>query len=151
MADRKAEIALFVGGILAIVGTFLTFATVKGAGVELSLTGSEAEEASNYILAGVIALVAGVVMWVAKGATPRKVMAILTIVLVGFLGVFGAIADITSVDDGTIAEAGFEASVGIGLYVCLVGSVIAVVGAVMALRRSGSAAPTMDASAPAAP
>ena len=145
MADRKAELALIVGGILAIVGTFMAFATVSGPGGSISVTGKEADEASNYLLAGGLAILCAILLWVMCGGTGRKVVAIIALVGVGFFGLYGAIADITSIND--LAPAGVEASAGIGLYVVLIGSLLTVVGAVMSLKGGKASEPT----APAAP
>ncbi|MEA2452945.1 MAG: hypothetical protein QOG04_1655 [Actinomycetota bacterium] len=139
MTDKKAEIALLVGGLLAIVGTFMTFATISGGGSSFSLSGKEADEASNYIVAGGFAILTGLVVWFSSGATVRKVMSILAIIIVGFFGVYGAINDISSIKDVAAGQAGgFEVSTGMGLYICLIGSIVAVVGAVMAMRQGGA-------------
>ena len=134
MADRKAELALIVGGILAIVGTFMAFASVSGPGGSISVTGKEADEASNYLLAGGLAILCAVLLWVMSGATGRKVVAIIALIGVGFFRLYGAIADITSINDLAPAGSGVEAKAGIGLYICLLGSLLAVIGAIMSLR-----------------
>lgn len=145
MADRKAELALIVGGILAIVGTFMAFATVSGPGGSISVTGREADEASNYLLAGGLAILCAILLRVMSGATGRKVVAIIALVGVGFFGLYGAIADITSISDLAPAGSGVEASAGIGLYIVLIGSLLAVVGAVMSIKSGRVSEPTAPA------
>ena len=135
--DRKAEIALLIGGVLILAGIiFLTFVTLEGGGAEESFSASDAEEASPFYIAGVTAILAAVAMWMVKGEMPRKVIAGLTILIVGFFGAYAAFIDITQIDDLTGGVEGIEASPGIGLWVAAIGSILALVGAVLALMRA---------------
>lgn len=134
--DRKAEIALLIGGVLILAGIiFLTFVTFEGGGAKESFSASDADEASPFYIAGVTAILAAVVMWMVRGEMPRKVIAGLTLLIVGFFGLYAAFVDITDIDDFAGGIEGVEVSAGLGLWVAAIGSLIAVVGAVLALIR----------------
>lgn len=142
MTEKRGEMALLIGGILMIVGMFLTFVTVEGPGGSASFNGSDAEEASPYFIAGGAAILAAIALYLMKGSVGRKVVAGLAIALIAFFGLFAAFTDITEIGD--LSGGGFEASAGIGLYLSGLAAVIALVGAVLALRStpaSASAAP----------
>ncbi|MGI8407339.1 MAG: hypothetical protein ACR2L3_02365 [Actinomycetota bacterium] len=130
--DKKPHLLLVIGGVLLILGTFLSFVKV---GTQ-SFSASDAEEGSNYLMAGVLSLITAGVLFAVGSATVRKVFAAIALLLVGFLGLYAAIADLRSINDF-----GSGASVGIGVYVLLIGGLLSVVGAVLALR---SPAPTTN-------
>lgn len=140
MGTKRGELALLIGGILLIVGTFLTFVTVDyGDGTNEGFNASDVEQAVNYLMAGGIAIVLAGILWVAKGATARKVLAVIGIITIGYLGVYAGFVDITSISD-----LGDSASAGLGLYVMTAGGVIAVVGAILAAKggdETSAAAP----------
>ncbi|MBA2724566.1 MAG: hypothetical protein H0U53_01135 [Actinobacteria bacterium] len=137
--DKKPHLLLVIGGVLLILGTFLSFVKV---GTQ-SFSASDAEEGSNYLMAGVLSLITAGVLFGVGSASVRKGFAAVTLLLVGFLGLYAAIADLRSINDF-----GSGASVGIGVYVLLIGGLLSVVGAVLALR---SPAPTTHAHPPSDP
>lgn len=134
MSHRTAGIALLAGGLLLIVGNFMGFATLPTAGTSISAV--DADEAANYLLAGGFALAAALVAWFPRSRA-RRVVGVLAIGVIGFFGLFGAITDLRSLNDipgtGTL-----EVNPGAGIYVLLIGSVIAIIGAVMTLRLERS-------------
>lgn len=150
MTENKGGMALLLGGILMIVATFLTFVTLKGGGSEQTFSAKDAEEAAPYYMAAGIAIIAAIVMFVAKSDMPKKILAVIAILGVGFLGVYAAFVDITKAEDIAPAGSGFEASSGIGAYLALVGAVIAFVGAILSLKGDTTTTTTTPTT-PAAP
>lgn len=137
MATKRGELALVVGGALVLVGSMLAFA--KGGGESINV--HDAEEGAPYLIAGVAAILAGGLLWIMSGAVGRKVVAVLALLIVGFFGAYAAFVDMTDMGD-------FGLDPGIGLYMMLAGSIIAVIGAVLALTNKGDA--TTSAPPPAA-
>lgn len=148
MKEKRGEMLLLVGGVLMILGMFLTFVSVEGPGGSASFNGSDAEEASPYFIAGGVAIAAAIALFVMKGGTGRKVVAGLTIAVIAFFGVYAAFTDITKVGD--LSTGDIEASAGIGLYLAGLAAVIALVGAVLALRDTPEERPATPATAPPA-
>lgn len=134
MGEKRGEVALIIGGLLMIVGMFMTFITVEGPGGSTSFNGQDAEEASPYFVAGVVSLLAAAALFAMKSATGRKVVAGLAIAIVAFFGAYAAFTDITEIGD--LSSGGIEASAGIGLYIAALGSIVALAGAIMALMAA---------------
>lgn len=113
------------------LATMLAFASVDGE----SITVWDAEEGAPYVIAAVTAIVAGGLLWFMSGATGRKVISIIALLIIGFFGLYAGI-----VDSSEIGDLGLD--VGMGLWLMIAGSVVAVIGSVMALTGKGSGAGT---------
>jgi len=125
---------LVVGGVLLIAGSFLTWFTVLGE----SYTGfSDGESGTKdgpvFVFFGVVVLAFGIVQLVA-----RKVLAvgILAIVISAF-ALLAALADISDVSDVVDLgdSIGIDASSGPGLWIILVGALIALAGAIATVAK----------------
>ncbi|HET7929572.1 MAG TPA: hypothetical protein VFM40_08485 [Actinomycetota bacterium] len=161
-----------VGGALLAVGSFLTWAEVTGGGTSVTAKGVDGSDGYITLIAGVVAVVAGVMM--ARGT--RRVLAVL-VILAGLVGggiglydaltakdsvldaaaeelapTFGATAQqVRSVLDQAIDAGQLSVSVSIGLYVVIGGGVVALVGGILGLRDAGEPAVPGRTTALAAP
>lgn len=161
-----------IGGALLALGSFLAWAEVSGGGTSVTARGVDDRHGYITLVAGLVAVVAGIVM--AKGM--RRALAVLVIlagIVGGGIGLYDALTAKDSVLDaaaeelaptfGTSAQqvrtvldqaidAGeFSVSIGIGLYVVIGGGVVALVGGMLGLRGSGEPAVPGQTAAPAAP
>ena len=156
-----------VGGALLALGSFLDWAEVSGGGRSVTANGVDGSDGYITLVAGIVAVVAGIVM--AKGT--RRALAVLVIlagIVGGGIGMYDALTAKDSVLDAAAEELAptFEAtaqqvrtvldqaidarqlsvSISIGLYVVIAGGVVALAGGVLGLRGSGQAAPATPAS-----
>jgi hypothetical protein len=126
--NRTGPIVSLIGGGLVLLGSFLPWATVKTAVLSspasLSVSGTDGD--------GVITLVLGLVIvgigLVCLTSRPRLWLVSL---IAGCAAALVAVIDIVDVGNrvGEIESDYLHASVGVGLWVVLVGAIIAVVGA----------------------
>jgi hypothetical protein len=147
-----------VGGALAVIGSVLTWATVKsdlfGGDPVQNVKGLSGDGKITVVL-GAIAMLAGVVTLVSRNPGARRALAIAAIVGglgAAALGVFdlvdlktNAIDDIITglgADPNTITgeqrrqvEDAFTVTVGMGLYLTIAGGAIGLIGGIMSLRR----------------
>ena len=125
---------LVVGGALLIAGSFLNWFTVRGAKYTgFSGSGSDTKDGPVFVFLGVLALGFGIAQLLA-----RKVLAvaILAVVFAAF-ALLAAIADIGDVGDAIkFADAvGVSASRGPGLWIVLLGSLVALGGGIATLSK----------------
>lgn len=128
-APKKAALLIGLGGVVLIVGPLLPFLTDDFGG---SLGGLDTDDGKVFLGFGVALLVLAGAIWAIGSATGRRVVAALATLGALFM-LYAAIVDIT--DD--LPEG---ISVGIGLYVTLIGTIVASVGAVWALFAKEPAA-----------
>lgn len=160
-----------VGGALLAVGSFLDWAEVSGGGTSVTANGVDGSDGYITLVAGLVAVVAGIVM--ARGT--RRVLAVLVIlagIVGGGIGLYDALTakdsvldaaaeelaptfgvsaqEVRTVLDQAIDAGQLSVSISIGLYVVIAGGVVALAGGILGLRGSGEpAAPGL--AAPATP
>ena len=175
-----AAIVAVVGGALLVVGSFLTWAELSGSGISVTAKGTDTEGWWTFA-AGALVFLAGMLLLVVDGEVAagkgRRVVAALAIVAGLAGGVLGVYKALTAEDefldaaaeelapqaggspeqvrvllDQAIDAGELGVSLGIGLYLVMIGGVVGLVGGVLGLR-SGAAVPaaSMEAPAPAAP
>jgi FtsH-binding integral membrane protein len=167
-----AGILGLIGGALLALGSFLAWAEVAGGGTSVTAKGVDDRHGYITLVAGLVAVVAGIVM--ARGT--RRALAVLVIlagIVGGGIGLYDALTAKDSVLDAAAEElaptfgvsaqqmrtvldqaidAGqFSVSISIGLYVVIGGGVVALVGGILGLRGSGEPAVPGQTAAPAAP
>jgi len=166
-----AGILGIVGGALMALGSFLAWAEVSGGGTSVTAKGVNGSDGYVTLVAGLVALVAGILM--AKGT--KRVLAVVVIlagIVGGGIGLYDALTAKDSVLDAaaeelaptfgasaqqvrTVLDQAIEAgqlniSISIGLYVVIGGGVVALAGGILGLRGSGEPAlPGQTAAAPA--
>jgi hypothetical protein len=128
-------IVVLAGGALVAIGSFVTWFTIAG----ISFTGfsrsgsDDVRDGPFFLTFGLILVVLGVLL-----LALRKVLgiAIAAIVVAGLTVIF-ALADLGDVSDAhDRANAfGLDFSVGAGLYLCVVGGVVALGGAIAATAK----------------
>jgi hypothetical protein len=149
------------GGALLAIGSFLTWAEVSGGGQSESVSGTEGSDGWITLVAGVLVVAAGVAAFKAV----RRPLAILIIAMGlvgGGVGLYDAltakenvisevaeqsaastgasVAEVRAVLDQLIDSGQIGISIGIGLYIVIVGGVLAVVGGLLQLSRTRSTA-----------
>jgi hypothetical protein len=167
-----AGILGLVGGTLMALGSFLAWAEVSGGGTSVTAKGVDGSDGYITLVAGLVAVVAGLVM--ARGT--RRVLAVLVIlagIVGGGIGLYDALTAKDSVLDAAAEELApsFEASaqqvrtvldqaidagqlsvsIDIGLYAVIGGGVVALAGGILGLRGSGGPAVPGQAATPATP
>jgi hypothetical protein len=147
-----------VGGALLAVGSFLDWAEVSGGGTSVTASGVDGSDGYITLIAGIVAVVAGLVM----GKGTRRMLAVLVIlagIVGGGIGLYDALTAKDSVLDAaaeelaptfgattqqvrTVLDEAIDAgqlsvSISIGLYVVIAGGVVALAGGILGLRGVG--------------
>jgi hypothetical protein len=160
-------ILAIVGGALLAIGSFLSWATVSGAGTEVSATGMDGSDGVVTLVAGILALACGLLAMRAG----RRILAIIAILagLAGAgLGIYDAVTakdsvldaaaeqvasqvgatvdEVRALLDDAIDAGQLSISISIGLYVVIGGGLLALVGGFLMLGSTGA-----RSAAPAAP
>jgi len=123
------------GGALVILGSFLTWFTILGT----SYTGFSTDDSGGskdgpiFLFLGVLVLAFGIAQLVA-----RKVLALgILAIVVSALALLAALADLGDVSDAMdLADSvGVDASSGPGLWIILIGALIALAGAIATVAK----------------
>ncbi|MBI4884777.1 MAG: hypothetical protein HY826_12070, partial [Actinobacteria bacterium] len=135
---------LTFGGVLMIVGSFLSWFEIDGETFNGFSEGGENGDGTKdgpvFAVLGVLALSFGLVQLAA-----RKVLALGIIgIVVGAFGLLAAIADLSDVNDLVdLGEAfGADVSAGPGLYVVILGAAVAIAGAIATIAKRRIWTPT---------
>jgi hypothetical protein len=151
------SVLTIVGGILMAIGSFLSWAEISGGGQSESVSGTDASDGWVTLVAGLIAVGAGI----AALRAPKRQLALAAALAGGFgvgFGLFDALtlkdSALDSVAEETAAASGVSfqelrtlldvlidsgqlgISIGIGLYVVIAGGILAIVGAAMQLAAA---------------
>jgi hypothetical protein len=169
---RTSGVLGVLGGALMALGSFLAWAEVSGGGTSVIARGVDDSHGYVTLVAGLVAVVAGIVL--ARG-TKRMLAALVIIagIVGGGIGLYDALTAKDSVLDAAAEELapGFEASaqevrtvldqaidagqfsvsISFGLYVVIGGGVVGLAGGILGLRGSGEPAVPGRTAAPAAP
>jgi hypothetical protein len=168
-----AGILGLVGGALMALGSFLAWAEVAGGGTSVIAKGVDGSDGYITLVAGLVAVVAGIVIATGTGRVLAAVLVILAGIVGGGIGLYDALTAKDSVLDAAAEELApsFEASaqevrtvldqaidagqlsvsIGIGLYVVIGGGVVALAGGILGLRGSGESAVPGQGATPATP
>jgi hypothetical protein len=131
--NANAGWLVLAGGVLVIVGVFLPWITLNGPKGTFSTTGKDANEWAFLILGG-FATVRGFSM-----ARPQTFRFQLGTPLVGgvILAILAALrwGDLQNALDVARTHAGITASIGIGFWAVIAGTVLVLLGGVVAMQR----------------
>lgn len=168
MADTAGSTRAPIGAILAIaggallaIGSFLSWAQVSGGGTSVSAKGIDGSDGYITLVAGIIALGAGVAMM----KQTKRVLAVLVLLaglIGGAVGLYDALTAKDSVLDAAAEEIApglgasaeevrtlldqaidsgeLSISISIGLYIVIGGGILALVGGIMSMRGGSEAA-----------
>lgn len=173
-----ASILMIGGGALAVVGSFLTWATVGVADVSRAAKGTDELEGWFTLIAGLMLVMIGVLVLQATRWF-LAVLAFLAGVVAGGLGLYEAataeerrldtfaeqvaaqvgltVGEVRTVLDDAATQGQVDVSLGPGVYLVIGGGAIGAIGAIGGLlqlfkrRRREPRAPTPAAEAPSAP
>lgn len=125
---------LVLGGVLLIVGSFITWFSILGESYTGFSSGdSGSKDGPVFLFFGVVVLAFGIVQLMA-----RKVLAIgILAIVMSALALLAALADIGDVRDAVdLADSiGIDASSGPGLWVILIGALIALAGSIATVAK----------------
>lgn len=167
-----AGIVSIVGGVLLAVGSFLPWAEVSGSGASVTAKGLDGSDGYITLAAGLVAVVAGLVM-----LRPTRRAVTVVAVLAGLVGGGLALYDALTAKDSVLDAAAEElaptlgvsadqvrsaldqavdsgqlgVSVGIGPYIAIIGGLVVSVGGVLGMRESVTERPTASSAASPAP
>ncbi|MDO8389398.1 MAG: hypothetical protein Q7V57_02835 [Actinomycetota bacterium] len=133
-AVPNAAYLLIAGGVLMIVGSALNWFSLFGEDFNgFSEVDGSQKDGPAFVFFALVAIGAAITFLAAKRVLA---VAIIACVLEVF-AMFAAFADIGDVNDAMdLADtAGFEASQGAGLYVVLLGSLLALAGSIVAIAK----------------
>ncbi|HKX34470.1 MAG TPA: hypothetical protein VJP03_03965 [Actinomycetota bacterium] len=167
-----AGILGLVGGALMALGSFLAWAEVSGGGTSVTAKGVDGSDGYITLVAGIVAVVAGLVIARGTGRVLAVVM-ILAGIVGGGIGLYDALTakdnvldaaaeelaptfgasaqQVRTVLDQAIDAGQLSVSISIGLYVVIGGGVVALAGGILGLLGSGEPAVPGQAAAPATP
>jgi hypothetical protein len=167
-----AGILGLVGGALIALGSFLAWAEVSGGGTSVTAKGVDGSDGYITLVAGIVAVVAGVVIARGTGRVLAVAM-ILAGIVGGGIGLYDALTakdnvldaaaeelaptfgvsaqQVRTVLDQAIDAGQLSVSISIGLYVVIGGGVVALAGGILGLLGSGEPAVPGQAAAPATP
>jgi hypothetical protein len=133
IGNTNAGWLVLTGGVLVIVGVFLPWVTASGPNGTFSTSGKDASEWGFLILGG-FATVRGFSM-----ARPEIFRFQLGTPLIGgvILAILAAMrwTDLQNALDVARAHAGYTASIGIGFWAVIAGTVLVLLGGVLAMQR----------------
>jgi hypothetical protein len=167
-----AGILGLVGGALMALGSFLAWAEVSGGGTSVTAKGVDGSDGYITLVAGLVAVVAGVVIARGTGRVLAVAM-ILAGIVGGGIGLYDALTakdnvldaaaeelaptfgvsaqQVRTVLDQAIDAGQLSVSISIGLYVVIGGGVVALAGGILGLLGSGEPAVPGQTAAPATP
>lgn len=157
--EKKTLLVIgLIGGILAAVGVFLSWASIqaevegfstisaditgwdmaKGETTIMGITVPGPSEPSPYVVlvGGILALI-GAIGALAAGAKKAGVKLSILLAIGGLIAIVGAGWGFSVVETGTVSLIGIgnvSSSYGYGLYMCLVGAILALIGGIMGAR-----------------
>jgi hypothetical protein len=135
---------MIIGALLAIIGTFLPWITNSGGGFSDSINGYETyfvgdaidatlwENPGAYVVGAMMLVIAMAVIILAAGrSTATWILGIIAAGLAGLMTI-GALGAVASMLDLAVFGG---LSIGIGILVCLLGAVVAGVGAIIVAAK----------------
>lgn len=129
MEAKHLYVIGLIGGLIAMVGVFTEWASASAFGMSVSETGWGMTEGTN---APYVALAGGVLtaLGVLAALGDRKPISYL-MPLGGILAAIGGVWGYSKVSDaiGGAAASAADVSVGYGIYLCIIGGVLGLVGA----------------------
>lgn len=141
-ADARSTWLLAVGTAVVAVGALLPWATVNAGLVSVTVAGTDGDGVITLMLALVVG---GLVLAKWKAGLSRAVVIVSLVLgaIVLAIAIYDAIDIASSVVDSEFVD--LRASVGIGLWLTLLGSIAMVAGAIWELRSPTPGAATPDA------
>jgi hypothetical protein len=157
-----------VGGLLAVIGSFLTWANASAGRFAFSAKGIDGWEGKATIVGGIVLLVAGINAFTKGSSDPVKRLGLLGGMVVAGVGIYTAVTAKDRVIDAaanaiaarlgvTVEQAriavnqavdsgALKIALDIGLFIVIAGGVLGIVAGLLAMR-SKPAAPAMPAAA----
>jgi hypothetical protein len=147
-ADARSKWLLVAGVVVVAFGALLPWATLNAGIISVSKAGTDGDGVITLLLA----IVVGVLLlakWKAGLSRAVVIVALVLGVIVLAIATIDAIDVASRFEDNDLVEV--RASVGIGLWLTLLGGIAMIAGAIWELRSSRSRASTPDATGVAPP
>jgi hypothetical protein len=157
-----------VGGLLAVIGSFLTWANASAGRFAVSAKGIDGWEGKATIVGGIVLLVGGITAFTKGSSDPLKGLGLLGGIVVTGVGIYTAVTAKDRVIDGAASEiarrlgvtleqartavsqavdsGALKIALDTGLYIVIAGGLLGIVAGLLAMR-SKPAAPAMPAGA----
>jgi hypothetical protein len=157
-----------VGGLLAVIGSFLTWANASAGRFAVSAKGIDGWEGKATIVGGIVLLVGGITAFTRGSPDPLKGLGLLGGSVVAGVGIYTAVTAKDRVIDGAASEiarrlgvtleqartavsqavdsGALKIALDTGLYIVIAGGLLGIVAGLLAMR-SKPAAPAMPAAA----
>jgi hypothetical protein len=157
-----------VGGLLAVIGSFLTWANASAGRFAVSAKGIDGWEGKATIVGGIVLLVGGITAFTRGSSDPLKGLGLLGGSVVAGVGIYTAVTAKDRVIDGAASEiarrlgvtleqartavsqavdsGALKIALDTGLYIVIAGGLLGIVAGLLAMR-SKPAAPAMPAAA----
>jgi len=135
MAMRILVLIGLIGGILALVGIFTPWATASGWGMSVSASAWDGikDSAGSYFTVALVGACVALVGALSALAAPRVKALWAILAIGGILAIAGAAYGFFDIETGT--EGGFIYGYGYGLYLTLVGGILALIGSLGILLK----------------
>jgi hypothetical protein len=157
-----------VGGLLAVIGSFLTWANASAGRFAVSAKGIDGWEGKATIVGGIVLLVGGITAFTKGSSDPLKGLGLLGGIVVTGVGIYTAVTAKDRVIDGAASEiarrlgvtleqartavsqavdsGALKIALDTGLYIVIAGGLLGIVAGLLAMH-SKPAAPAMPAGA----
>ena len=129
MAMRILTLIGLIGGIIALVGIFTPWATASGWGMSVSASAWDGirDAAGSYFTVALVGACIALVGALSALAAPRAKVLWAILAIGAILAIAGAAYGFADIYTGT--EGGFLYGYGYGLYLTLIGGILALIGA----------------------
>jgi len=138
MTTQNLKYIGIAGCLLAIIGAFLVWATVSGGGVEIDIKGTDEDKDGTITL--ILAIIAAAAIWFIAAKPWVIWVALAASVLFLLVGLYDTI-DIM----GTDVPEGVSISVGIGLWLTVLGGILATAATVMIKMNASKGVSAIEA------
>jgi Protein of unknown function (DUF2510) len=145
---NRGGLVVLVGALVLAIGSALAWAKVEAGLFSRSIAGTDGDGKITIAIAAVVGVAALVGMLRAPVSGGAVILALVGGIAAGGVAVYDIVNVNNKIDEVSSATSLVTASVGIGLYVCVGGAAMIVVGALMVSSAVKAAAAPFDATRP---
>ena len=124
ITGSRSNMVVVIGCVVALIGSFLAWGSVSAAGVSVSVSGTEGGDGTLTLILSIATAVAAIFL-MGRGRA-RQISVVIGAALILLIAIMN-IADISGLGDDF--GGAVDVSIGIGLWLVLLGGIAAAVGA----------------------